>query len=157
MRDNAWNTRFGRVLIIASLLSAVGGCVYAASVVHHEQNAASAESTDQIPSNADMNAADLNVADSRNATGATDVRDEPISPKATSANSRTAIATDTGGRMASPTDLDGRAATATNPDGSTLSAADAARMYAEALRKNREAARMGVDPSEATTNTMDEQ
>src|SRR5690348_16123517 len=64
MRDSAWNTPFGRLLIVASVVSAIGGCVYASSLVKDEQNAsvAAANSDDNLTA-ADMNATDMNSSD----------------------------------------------------------------------------------------------
>lgn len=40
MRQNAWNTPFGRLLIVASAISAIGGCVFASSMVGFSGNQA---------------------------------------------------------------------------------------------------------------------
>lgn len=70
MRDSAWNTPFGRVLIVASLLSAIGGCVYARSLVSPEQNLgqtedanAASDMANGMEMNADINTEDMNAVD----------------------------------------------------------------------------------------------
>ena len=62
MRDSAWNTPFGRLLIVASVLSAIGGCVYASSLVRDEQNATAAlQNVDENLTTTDMNATEMNA------------------------------------------------------------------------------------------------
>src|SRR6185312_3737479 len=62
MRDSAWNTAFGRLLIVVSVLSAIGGCVYASSVVRDEQNGSLATgNVDDNLTTTDMNATYMNA------------------------------------------------------------------------------------------------
>lgn len=62
MRESAWNTTFGRLLIIVSLLAAIGGCVYASSLVEPNQNATGvSDNIDENLTSTDMNSFEANT------------------------------------------------------------------------------------------------